>query len=214
MEAFEIHLVQLLVLVETGKNDLLLAAFGIFVALQALGADFLHHALHGRVNAADGHVFGLEESPKNAIAGLAHRIHHHVRADDDNTIDLAQGDIGLTQATVAIGLDGFDDIGDHCLVLRAGGLESGFLVTAPDDGVAGLENVFHVIAVHHLLVATEIEHTGTGLAQGLADGKQHRIAEAAAHQHHRLIFRRFRGRARGTHQDHRLARLEMDTQIR
>ena len=70
-----------------------------------------------------------------------------------------------------------------------------------------------MIAVHHLLIAAEIEHAGTRLAQGLADGKQHRIAEAAAHQHHRLVLGRFRGRAGGAHQDHRLAGLEMDTQV-
>ena len=88
MEAFEIHMVQFLILVEAGEDDTLLAAVGVFVALQTLGADFLHHALHGQVDTAQRHMVGFEEFLENAVPGFAHRIHHAVGTDDHNTVHL------------------------------------------------------------------------------------------------------------------------------
>src|SRR5438105_3146248 len=44
------------ILVEAGEDDRLLASLRIHVLLQALRADFLHHALHRRIDARDAHV--------------------------------------------------------------------------------------------------------------------------------------------------------------
>ena len=45
-QAGEINTIQRLILIETGKDVGGLAGLGIDVRLQALGANFFHHALH------------------------------------------------------------------------------------------------------------------------------------------------------------------------
>src|SRR5262245_59460394 len=47
VQVVEINHVKWLILVETTEDDALFAGLRIHVALQALSADFLHHALHG-----------------------------------------------------------------------------------------------------------------------------------------------------------------------
>ena len=47
MQAFKIHPVQLLILIEAREDDFFLAGFGILVPLKTLSANLLHHALHG-----------------------------------------------------------------------------------------------------------------------------------------------------------------------
>src|SRR4051794_12239861 len=54
----EIDPVDVLVLVEAGEYDRLGAACRVVVALQALRADLLHHALHRRVDRGDRPVVG------------------------------------------------------------------------------------------------------------------------------------------------------------
>src|SRR5262249_61177789 len=57
VQVLPVDLVEVLVLVEAGKHDLLEPTRRrVDVLLQALGADFLHHALHRRVDAADADV--------------------------------------------------------------------------------------------------------------------------------------------------------------
>ena len=53
MQVGEIDAVQFLILVVAGEDEFLAAGRRIDVALQTLRADFLHHALHRRVDAAD-----------------------------------------------------------------------------------------------------------------------------------------------------------------
>src|SRR5688500_1991614 len=48
VQVMEIDVIHQLVLVEAGEDELLAAGGGIDVALQALRADLLHHALHRR----------------------------------------------------------------------------------------------------------------------------------------------------------------------
>ena len=45
-QAGKIDAIESLILVEAGEDDGFLAGRGILLHLQALGADFLHHALH------------------------------------------------------------------------------------------------------------------------------------------------------------------------
>jgi hypothetical protein len=49
-----------LILIQTRKDNRLLPRRGINVALQTLRADFLHHALHRRVDAGNGRVVRLQ----------------------------------------------------------------------------------------------------------------------------------------------------------
>jgi replicative superfamily II helicase len=56
------------------------------MGLQALGADFLHHALHRRVDRRDRVMRGLEVGPQHRVARAAHGRHHPVRADRDDAI--------------------------------------------------------------------------------------------------------------------------------
>ena len=59
VEGVEIHAVEGLVLVEAGEDHRFLAGRRVAVGLEALGADLLHHALHRRVDGADGAVIRL-----------------------------------------------------------------------------------------------------------------------------------------------------------
>src|SRR5690349_5074860 len=59
-QIWKVDPIQLLILVEAREDDRFRAGARIDVLLQALRADFLHHALHRRVDAADADVIGLE----------------------------------------------------------------------------------------------------------------------------------------------------------
>src|SRR5262249_10824248 len=52
-QSCEIHPIERLVLIRARKHDLLLASQRIAMQLQALRTDLLHHALHGRIDAAN-----------------------------------------------------------------------------------------------------------------------------------------------------------------
>src|SRR5437764_958398 len=84
----EIDTVDVLVLVEAGENDRLGAARRVVMALQALRADLLHHALHRRVDRGDRAVVRAEIALQHGAAGLTHRRHHAVRADRDDAVHL------------------------------------------------------------------------------------------------------------------------------
>src|SRR4051812_7374762 len=80
----EIDPVDVLVLVEAGEDDRFGAARGVVMALQALGTDLLHHALHWRVDRRDRAVVRAEIALQRGAARLAPRRHHAVRADRDD----------------------------------------------------------------------------------------------------------------------------------
>jgi len=77
-EAAELYVIEGLILVEAGEYYRLFAGDWIFVHLEALRTNFFHHALHGRVDASDGVVVGLEVWAQNRVAGLLDRSHHPV----------------------------------------------------------------------------------------------------------------------------------------
>src|SRR5450759_4310417 len=60
IEGGKIDAVKRLILVEAREHVAGLACGGIDLRLQALGADLFHHALHRRVDGADGKVMRLE----------------------------------------------------------------------------------------------------------------------------------------------------------
>src|SRR5579862_4692838 len=68
MEAGEVDTVEPLVLIEAGEDDGLGARRRIFLHLKALRADFLHHALHRRVDRGDRVMAGLEMRLERAFA--------------------------------------------------------------------------------------------------------------------------------------------------
>jgi len=78
MQEGEVHSIQGLVLVKAAEDEAFFACTDVDVALQALRANFLQHALHGRVDGADGFVRGLKEAGKLAFARRPHRHHHPV----------------------------------------------------------------------------------------------------------------------------------------
>src|SRR5229473_7672776 len=97
----EIDAVEFLVLVETGEHHGLGAARRVVVALQALGADLLHHALHRRVDRGDRAVPRAEQVLEAGAARFCDRRHHPVRADRDDAVDLAERDRGGPQGALA-----------------------------------------------------------------------------------------------------------------
>src|SRR5205823_12235173 len=89
----EIDAVEILVLVEAGEHHRLRAGRRVVMALQALGADLLHHALHRRVDRRDGAVPRAEIALQRGAPGLADGVHHAVGADRDDAVDLGERDL-------------------------------------------------------------------------------------------------------------------------
>ena len=71
----EIDAVHFLVLVEAGEDDGLGAGHRVAVALQALRADLLHHALHRRVDRGDRAVVGAEIALQTRLPRLGDGSH-------------------------------------------------------------------------------------------------------------------------------------------
>ena len=120
---------------------------------------------------------------------------------------------GSPRSPRAVGGHRFDDVADEGAVLHAAGGEAGRFVADPDHQVGGLLDLFHFVAVDDLLVAGEVDHARAFLAQFLADGEEHGVAESAADQQHGFLRRRFAGRAGGAHQDDGLALLQQRAEI-
>src|SRR5204862_6934886 len=76
----EIDAVEILVLVEAGEHHRLGAGRRVVMALQALGADLLHHALHRRGDRRDGAGRGAEIALRRGAPGRADGSHHTVGA--------------------------------------------------------------------------------------------------------------------------------------
>ena len=212
-QALEIDHVQRLVLAEAGKHHRVFPGLGVHVVLQALGANLLHHALHGRIDRADGHVPGLQEVRQDRVARLGDGPHHDVGADGDDAVDLVQGDGRGAELAGAVSRDGLDDVAGKGQVAGAVRLEPRRLVAAPDDGIGGGLDLFHLVAVLDQFIGREINHLGPRRTQRLADREQHRVAEPAAGQQHLLAARRLGGGAGRAHEHHRLARLQKRAEV-
>src|SRR5712691_2688918 len=133
----EIDAVQFLVLVEAGEHHGLGTARRVVMALQALRADLLHHALHRRVDRGDRAVARAEIAFEGGAAGFGDRRHHAVGADRDDAVDFAERDRGGPEGALAIGLDRGDDVADKGAVLFPARRETGRLVAAPHDAIGG-----------------------------------------------------------------------------
>src|SRR5260370_35651460 len=83
----EIDAVHLLVLVEAGEHDGLGAGYRVAVALKALRADLLHHALHRRVDRGDRAVVGAEIALQTRLPRFGDGAHHPVRPDRDEAVN-------------------------------------------------------------------------------------------------------------------------------
>src|SRR5262249_38405990 len=154
----EVHAIEVLVLVEAGKYHAFDAAYGVAMDLQALRADFLHHALHRRVDGGDRLVPGLEMRREHSLPRLGDRPHHAVRADRDAAIDLAERDRRVPDRPRSVGVERRDDVADEGFVLRPRGAKARGLVAAPHDDVGRPLDLFDLVTVDRALVAGKIEH--------------------------------------------------------
>ena len=102
-EIAPIHVIERLVLIEAGEHHRLFARARILVELETLRANLLHHALHGRIDAADGLVIGLQIRGESGVPRPSDRAHHRVRADHHQAVHRVQRDFRFVQqaATVA-----------------------------------------------------------------------------------------------------------------
>src|ERR1044071_2018360 len=89
-EVREVDVVEVLVLVEAGEDERLLLRLRVDVALEALRADLLHHALHRGVDRADADVLLGQVRREHAVARVLHRAHHPVGADGDDARHVAE----------------------------------------------------------------------------------------------------------------------------
>ena len=200
-------MVEVLVLVEAGEDERLLLRLGVDVALEALRADLLHHALHRGVDRADADVLLREVRREHAVAGILHRAHHPVGADSDDAADVAQVEHRPVRRRVPE--HRLDDVADEGEILLAARHDRLARVDRPDHLiVAGLDFVA-LEDVVRFLVAGEVNHLVAIFLERLGDREQHRVAEAAAEQEHRLVLRNLRRRAGRAHHHDLLARLQI-----
>ncbi len=96
----EVDLVERLVLVEATEDESkLLAGNGVDMPLQALRADLLHHALHRRVDRADGGMFSqkwLQQTMARSLDGGHHSVgadHYHMPGAGERHYLLAEGSL-------------------------------------------------------------------------------------------------------------------------
>jgi hypothetical protein len=80
----EIDLIKRLVLIEAREDDGFFSGLRVDVALKALSANFLHHALHGRIDAGNAAMIGMEEWLEHRMTGALDGAHHAVGADHDD----------------------------------------------------------------------------------------------------------------------------------
>ena len=210
----EIHAVERLVLIEAGEHHRLRARLGVLVQLQALRANLFHHALHRGIDAADGVMTGFQIWLQYGASRVCDGSHHAIGADGDHSVHVAERNRLRPEIAPSIGENRFDDVADEGAVLRPRGCEARRFVRAPYDHVGRALDLLHLITVDQFFITREVNHLRSVGAQRLADGKEHRVAEPAARQQRRFKRRRLGGRARGSHQNHRLARLEQRAQIR
>ena len=115
----EVHPVHVLVLVEAREDDGLLAGLRIDVPLQALRADFLHHALHRRVDAGDRDVVVLQVRRERREARRLDGRHHAVGADGDDAVDAsAAAPAAVAELALRVGHHRLDDVAAEVRVLR------------------------------------------------------------------------------------------------
>ena len=130
----------------------------IDVLLQALRADFLHHALHRRVDARDADVLRLEVRRQHAVARRLHRRHHAVRSDRDDAIDGVERHERLAELAVLVRQHRLHDVAAEMRVLRPPGRDRRADVGAPDHLIGGRLDLLALEQVLALLVAGEVDH--------------------------------------------------------
>ena len=209
----ETHMIQRLILIKAGEDDRFLARHGVFVHLQALRTNFLHHALHRGVDRPDGEVARLEEGFEDGVACLLDAAHEAVGADDDEAVGGIEGDEGFAEFALGVRGHGLDDVADEGFVLDAVGGKAGTFIAAPGDDVGGFFDLLDLVAVDHFFVAGEVDDAGAGGAEFLADGEEHRIAKAAADEEDGFGAGGFSGSASGAHEDDGLAGFELGAEV-
>ena len=105
VEEGDVHAVEILVLVEAGEDHADLAGHRVDVALQALRADLLHHALHRRVDRADRLVARLHVRREHRVARGGDGGHHLVGPDRDDAVGEVERDRLRTELAVRADLD-------------------------------------------------------------------------------------------------------------
>ena len=112
----EIHAVEFLVLIEARENGGHFAGMRVALRLNALRANLFHHALHRRVDGANGKVVWLHVRLENVVARAAHGSHHAVGADDNQAVGVFHANFRrdwCTEPTRSVGFHGLHDVADE-----------------------------------------------------------------------------------------------------
>src|SRR5262245_66446452 len=112
------------------------------MALQALRADLLHHALHRRVDASDGDVRRLEVRSEHGVPRRLDRGHHPIRADRDETIHGREWNDLPAKLPDLVRKHRLDDVGAEMHVLRPAQLDRVARLRARDDLSGGTLDVY------------------------------------------------------------------------
>src|SRR6185312_9871944 len=147
---------------------------------QALRADFLHHALHRRVDRADRAMRWQKIRRQHIVAGGCDRRHHLVRADGDDAVAGVEGNRLVAKPPARVSAHRLDDVADERAILRTRRREARPFVAAPDHGIGGGLDVIDLVAIDDAPVTGEIEYFRAAFTIRATDREQHRIAEAPA----------------------------------
>ena len=115
----EVNVIEVLILVEAGEDNLLHASDRVFMNLQTLGADFFHHALHRRVDTADRVMALFQVRLQDAMTSPGYCVHHAVGADRDDSIHGIEGDLDFSQLARCVCDHRLDDVADKRPILHA-----------------------------------------------------------------------------------------------
>ncbi len=189
----------MLVLVKAREDKEFLARVRVDVALQALCADLFHHALHGRIDRADRDVFLLQIWFERSVPCLANAVHHTVRADGDDSVNVFEIDGLRSQFALGVGDHRLDYVAAEMGVLRPLRLDLGAPIGRPDDLVGRILDLLAFEEVGAVLVAREIDDFVVLFAKSPCDREKYGIAEAAAGKQDVLVLRYLGRRAGRTH---------------
>ena len=167
--------------------------------LNALTANFLHHALHRRVDRAQRIMAGLHIRFQFIMPGSGHGRHHSIRANRNDAVNLVHCNLRFSQFAAGIGLDCLHDVAGKAAVLWSARGKPWRFVATPDHDISRRFNVIQLVPVDQFFVSGEIQHARTGVTECLAYRKQHRVTQATADQHRHFTRCNFSGLAGRTH---------------
>ena len=185
----EVHLVQVLVLVEAREDDAVSLPVSGFTCFwrHCAQTSFIMHCI-GELMHADRDVVLRGTARGRRAAPSLHRAHHPVRADGDDPVHRRQRDGALAQLALGVGQDRLDDVADEVRGPAAGSARWPTPMSVDQIDLVGAGSISSRLNTSSPFRSRRSRSPCCRVAQRLRDGEQHGVAEAAAGQQHVLAL--------------------------